>query len=781
MNDSGMNIQVESLRALDLDAVLAEAARYAHSQPGKESVCSSAPLQDFDEIKQNLSIVRELKEASILDGPLDLHGLIPLQGLLESLENPGAVLEPEDLLAVRDLLALTARTFDWLDRLDPRFQTLKALQAPLEILGDLRAKIERSIDDNGQVRMDASPELAFIGDRLREARESIRKRLDGFVRDKNLMDVVQEDYVTLRNDRYVILMKPHFRGKLDGIVHDHSRSGSSVYVEPFDVVEANNKVAEYADQQRAAVRKLLRDLSDEVRRRKDEITANFEQLVWLDALQARALYALATSSVEPEFVEDGFRIMGGRHPLLLAASPSDVVPMDVIQDGDTKVVIISGANMGGKTVALKIAGLFPLMIRCSLQLPAMEGTKIQLFGRIMADIGDEQDLRERISTFAGHILRMKSIIESASAGDLVLIDELGAATDPEEGAAIGMALLDCLVEKGVRCVVTTHLSQLKAYAFAHDHAKNVSVEFHPVTHEPTFRLIYDIPGESHAIATAQRIGLPNAVLDRARQYADKFAGGSAKLLSDLRQKIIEYDELQQQLKNKQQQLDDELAEIRSRKNQVIESFRERCVTLIQDAEKQIADLQKSLKERLPKKGDNPREKLKQIAERLESELGIAIIRRKSKLAPGAIVRIPSLDKQGKVTEVSDAGVATVAVGKLKVKVKTSDLVESSSERTEKNTSKIQGTGVEIPSASPQWQVKVIGLRVDEAIPVVEKAINDAFLGGLSELTIIHGRGTGALKKAVREYASGHALVKGLHQGDHTQGGDAVTVLELASH
>ncbi len=662
-----MNIQVESLRALDLDAVLAEAARYAHSQPGKESVCSSAPLQDFDEIKQNLGIVRELKEAAVLDGPMDLHGLIPLQGLLESLENPGAVLEPEDLLAVRDLLALTARTFDWLDRLDPRFQTLKALQAPLEILGDLRQKIERSIDDNGQVRMDASPELAFIGDRLREARENIRKRLDGFVRDKNLMDVVQEDYVTLRNDRYVILMKPHFRGKLDGIVHDHSRSGSSVYVEPFDVVEANNKVAEYADQQRAAVRKLLRDLSDEVRRRKDEITANFEQLVWLDALQARALYALATSSVEPEFVMDGFRIMGGRHPLLLAASPSDVVPMDVIQDGNTKVVIISGANMGGKTVALKIAGLFPLMIRCSLQLPAKEGTKIQPFGRIMADIGDEQDLRERISTFAGHILRMKSIIESASAGDLVLIDELGAATDPEEGAAIGMALLDCLVEKGVRCVVTTHLSQLKAYAFAHDHAKNVSVEFHPVTHEPTFRLIYDIPGESHAIATAQRIGLPNAVLDRARQYADKFAGGSAKLLSDLRQKIIDYDDLQQQLKNKQQQLDHELAEIQSRKNQVIESFRERCVTLIQDAEKQIADLQKSLKERLPKKNDNPKEKLKQIAERLESELGIPVIRRKSKLAPGAIVRIPSLDKQGKVTEVSEAGVATVAVGKLKVK------------------------------------------------------------------------------------------------------------------
>ncbi len=775
-----MNIRVESLRALDLEAVLAEVARYAHSRPGKESICNAAPLQDFGEVRQNLGIVRELKEAAALDGPMDLHGLMPIQGLLQSLENHATVLEPEELLAVRDLLALTSRTFDWLDRLDPRFEKLKTLQGSLEILGDLRAKIDRSIDENGQVRMDANPELVFIGDRLREARESIRRRLDGFVRDRNLMDVVQEDYVTLRNDRYVILMKPHFRGKLEGIVHDHSRSGSSVYVEPFDVVEANNKVAEYTDQQRAAVRKLLKDLSEEVRLRRAQLSVNFEQLVWLDAFQGRALYALAMASVEPEFVEDGFRIIGGRHPLLLAASTSDVVPMNVIQDGDTKITIISGANMGGKTVALKIAGLFPLMIRCSLQLPAREGTKIQPFGSIMADIGDDQDLRERISTFAGHILRMRSILQSASDGDLVLIDELGAATDPEEGAAIGMALLDCLVEKGVRCVVTTHLSQLKAYAFAHDYAKNVSVEFHPVTHEPTFRLIYDIPGESHAIATAQRIGLPEDVLERARRYADRLAGGSAQLLSDLRQKMIEYEELQQQLRNKQVELDQELAEIQRQKSQLVETFRERCVTLIQNAEKQIADLQKSLKQGLPKKGENPRDKLKQIAERLENELGIPVIRRKSKLTPGAVVRIASLNKQGTVTEVSEAGVATVAIGKLKVKAKTSDLVELSSQRTEKNASKMESTGVEIPSASPQWQVKLIGLRVDEAIPVLEKAINDAFLGGLSELIIIHGRGTGALKKAVREYASRHSLVKSLHKADQAQGGDAVTVLELAN-
>lgn len=776
-----MNIRDESLRALDLGAVLAEVSRHARSKPGKESVRRSSPLENFQEVQYNLGLVKELKESVTIDGLIDFHGLIPIEGLLQSLDNPLTILEPEELLAIRDLLSLASSTFDYLDQLDERFERLKAFQGPLEILGDLRAKIDRSIDENGQVRMDASPELILIGDRLREARETIRRRLEAFVRDRNLTDVVQEDYVTLRNDRYVILLKPNFRGKLDGIIHDHSRSGSSVYVEPFVVVEANNKVAEYTDEQRAAVRRLLIDLSGRLREHKEHLRTNYEQLVRLDALQARALYALATSSIVPEFIEEGFRIIGGRHPLLLAESESDVVPMDIIQEGKTRITIISGANMGGKTVALKMAGLFPLMILCFLMVPAKEGTAIQPFRNIMADVGDEQDLRERISTFAGHILRMKDIIERASEGDLVLIDELGAGTDPEEGAAIGMALMDCIAEKDVRCVVTTHLSQLKAYAFAHDYATNVSVEFHPITHEPTFRLIYDIPGESHAIAMAEKIGLPHNLLDRARDYADRFAGGSAKLLSDLRQKMIEYDQLQQELQKRQRDFDNELAAIRVAKNQIIESFRERCFILIQDAQKQISDLQKSLKKQLPRKGVNPRQKIKELAERLESDLGGPVIRKKSKLVPGSVVRIASLGKQGRVTDVSEGGLATVEVGKLKIKVKTSDLVQFAEGQTEKKASKKEGTRVEIPSASPQWQVKVIGLRVDEAISVVEKAINDAFLGGLSELTVIHGRGTGALKRAVREYASRHALVKGLQAADQTLGGDAVTVLALASH
>mgnify|MGYP005843678145 CR=1 FL=1 len=776
-----MNIRDESLRALDLDAVLLEVSRHAHSKPGKASVSGFVPLKDFQEVKDNLELVKELREAIKIDGPIDLHGLIPIEGLLDTLDNPVTILEPEELLSIRDLLSLTSKTFEYLDRLDERFERLKAFRRPLETLGDLRTQIDRSIDENGQVRLDASPELVWISDRLKEVRENIRRRLEGFVRDRNLIDVVQEGYVTLRNDRYVILLKPTFRGKLEGIVHDHSRSGASVYVEPFVVVEANNRVAEYTDEQRAAVRRLLIYLSERVRQHKEKLRNDYEQLVWLDALQARALYALETSSIVPEFSEDGFRIIGGRHPLLLAESGSDVVPMDVIQEGKTKITIISGANMGGKTVALKIAGLFPLMIRCSLMVPAREGTQIQPFCNVMADVGDEQDLRERISTFAGHILRMKEIIESASKGDLVLIDELGAATDPEEGAAIGMALLDCIVDKGVRCVVTTHLSQLKAYGFAHDYAKNVSVEFHPITHEPTFKLIYDIPGESHAIAMAERIGLPGHVLRRAREYADKLAGGSSRLLSDLKHKMTEYDQLEQALQKKQSDLDQQLAEIQLEKDKILESFREHCSTLIRDAEKQITDLQKTLKGHLPKKAENPRRKIRQIAERLDTGLGIPVIRKRSQSVPGTVVRIASLGKQGTVTEVSDGGLATVEVGKLKLKIKASDLEKSVDKLTEKNASKNRNTRVEIPSASPQWQVKVIGLRVDEAISVVEKAINDAFLGGLAELTVIHGLGTGALRKALREYASRHILVKGLKKADQTLGGEAVTILELASH
>jgi DNA mismatch repair protein MutS2 len=742
-------------------------------------VSDTEPLSDLAEVNTQLGLVAELKEMASTFGAVGLGGLMPISGLIESLDNPAIALDPEEFLTLRDLLKLSNQVAQTLRRLDDRFGALLDFSYTFAPIDDLAKRIERSVDDNATVRMDASPELVLITTRLRDARETIKRRLESFVRDRNLEEVVQEDYVTMRNDRYVILLKPHFRGKLDGIIHDHSRSGSSVYVEPFEVVEANNKVAVLADEQRAAVRKVLVELTDAVRSHRHQLLENYERLVQLDAFQARALYATATASVVPEFVDEGFRIIGARHPLLIASSPTEVVPMDVIQDAETPVTIISGANMGGKTVALKIAGLFPLMIRCSLMIPAREGTKITPFTRVMADIGDEQDLRNRLSSFAGHMIRMKFILEEVRKGDLVLIDELGAATDPEEGSALGMAVLDELVAQGARVLVTTHLSQLKAYALVHDQARNVSVEFHPVTHQPTYRLIYDVPGESHAIQTAQRIGIAEGVLHRARGYLDKFAGGSSRLLTELRQKIIHYETLTQGVQESELTLRHEIEDLQSRKNQTLETFRSECFKMIREAERKIADIQKSLKVRLEKKSSSPREELKKITRELETALGVRIEPRPSPFSPGSHVRIPGLGKDGKITKVSESGLAEVAVGKLKVKVKLRDLTDSHTREEEKSASKIETIGVEIPITVPRWEVKIIGLRVDEAITVVEKAINDAFLGGLSEVSIIHGRGTGRLKMAIREYVSHHALVKQFRNAEFSAGGDAVTVVELA--
>jgi len=774
-----MNLFQDSLVSLDLPSVLAEVALKAHSVPGRQMVCDSEPLSDIAELNAQLAFVAEIREMASTFGPVGLWGLIPISGLIESLENPSVVLEPEDFLSVRDFLRLANQVIRTLSALDDRFGALLQFSDTFEPLDEVTKRIERSIDDNGTVRADASPELVYVTTRLREARESINKRLEGFVRDRSLEQVVQEDYVTMRNDRYVILLKPNFRGKLDGIIHDHSRSGSSVYVEPFEVVEANNKVAGLADEHRAFIRKLLAELTDTLRLRQHELMENYARLVRLDAFQARALYAAATSSVLPEFVDNGFRIIGARHPLLIASSPTEVVPMDVIQDPETRVTIISGANMGGKTVALKIAGLFPLMLRCSLMVPAREGTKISPFPRIMADIGDEQDLRNRVSSFAGHMIRMKVILEEVRMGDLVLIDELGAATDPEEGSALGMAVLDELAEKGARVVVTTHLSQLKAYGLVHDRARNVSVEFHPLTHQPTYRLIYDVPGESHAIRTAQRIGISDGVLRRAGSYLDTFAGGSSRLLTELREKIAQYEALIQSVEEQDRALKREILHLESTKADTLEAFRSECFTMIREAERKITDIQKSLKARLEKKKSSPREELKKITRELETALGVSIEPRRSSLTPGSLVRIQGLGKEGRIMNVSESGLAEVAVGKLKVKVKLSDLSDAPIQREEKSASKKETIGVEIPIAVPRWEVKIIGLRVDEAITVVEKAINDAFLGGLSGVNIIHGRGTGRLKMAVREHLSRHALVKTFRNAEFSAGGDAVTVVELA--
>ncbi len=777
-DESVFDVVSESLISLELPAVLDEIAIHALSQPGKAAVLSSFPEHEADRVKFSLDVVTELREMVSLDGPLGLASLLPMEGIMARLDNPAAVLDAEEILSTADLLATARHVQNRLLRLEERFELLR--QESLKISGAplLEDHIRSVFDENGVVRPTASPRLKEIHERTNAMRERIHKRLDAIIRDRDLARVVQEDYITLRNDRYVILLRPEFKGLLDGIVHDHSHSGASVYVEPLHVVDLNNQVASLMDEEREEIYRIFVELTEEIRSERGIILEDYRILAWLDAFQARALYAVATSSVSPVLVSEGFRIIGARHPLLLAGGETEVVPMDLIQDPATKATVVSGPNMGGKTVALKIAGLFPLMARCGVLLPAREGTEIQLFTRIMVDIGDEQDIKGRISSFSGHMLRIKAIVDSASRGDLVLLDELGGATDPEEGSALAMAVMDELISRGAQVLVTTHLTHLKAYALSRRDVNNVSVEFHPTTLAPTFRLLYNLPGESHAIVTAERIGLAPSVVNAARRYADKAAGGSSKLIEGLRQQLAEVENLRRDLAAKRQDLQVELDTVMSKKDSIVEEFRKEARGVIRNAEKQIADLMQSLKVRRTKIAVNPRDTLGRIKEEIVSKLGAPLEKPVALPQVGSRVTLKSLGREGKVKAVLDRGKVEIGIGSLTVRADADDLIVLDQSNIENSSSKKEQVRIDIPRVSPRWELNVIGLRVDEALPIVEKALDEAVLGGLPSLNIIHGKGTGRLKKAVWEYLSGHALVKGFRPGDIRMGGDGVTVVEL---
>lgn len=768
----------DSLVALELPAVLDEVAVYAQSASGKIHVRQSQPEMLISEVQEHLDITSEMKEAILLQGSFAFSGLAPLNGVFEKLRSACYMLDPEEILAIRELLKVVSSTRRGIENLDDRFRKLKDFNNRLPSLPGLGATLRKTLDENGSVLPDASPELTRIHKETLNQRNKIHKRLDSIVKNQDLARVVQEDYVTLRNDRYVILLRPEFKGLLNGIVHDHSRSGASVYVEPFEVVQENNRMASLADEEREAVLSIYRWLTAEIRNSVEELNIAFETLTEIDSYQAKAEYAINMDCHTPEIVKQGFRIIGARHPLLLASLDTGVIPMDIVQDQDTMVTIISGPNMGGKTVALKIAGLFPLMVRCGLMIPAKEGTKVQAFERIMVDIGDEQDIRGKVSSFSGHMAKIRAILEVTEPGDLVLLDELGGFTDPDEGAALAMSIIDELRIKGANVVATTHLTQLKAYALSKSGTKNVSVEFHTVTLKPTFRLLYDLPGESHAITTAETMGLPERLIQRAREYADQASGGSTALIASLREKLLELEKSifeNQQLK---ESLSKELLEAAEKRKEFVEQFGKEASDLIKKAERELISLRQSMKSGQIGVGKESQEKLREIKAEIIHKLPIPLSRSKTVWEEGSLVRVRSLGKQGILMSAGDRGKADVLVGKITVRSDLDDLILINKPEVKKKPSKNSVFGVETRLASPGWEINVIGMRVDEAIPVVEKSIDDAILGGLTSLRIIHGKGTGRLRKAISEYLSVHALVTDHRCGLPQEGGAGATIVDL---
>ena len=684
-----------------------------------------------------------------------------------------------------------------------------------ETLGLVDA-ITRTLSDRGEVLDSASPKLAKLRGEIRVAHERLMSRLQRYLTDATTAPMLQENLITQRDGRYVIPLRAEFKGRIKAIVHDQSSSGATLFVEPLPIVEANNDLRELQLQERDEIRRVLAELSALIGENADEIVWGVESLAILDLAFAKAKYAVELNAIEPvisnqlpvtsdqsKIVNRKSKIVNGkqpiglfqaRHPLL---DPTTVVAIDFDLPENTRAVVITGPNTGGKTVALKTVGLLVLMAQSGMHIPAQSGSELGLFHAVYADIGDEQSIQQSLSTFSGHITNIIRILKHADPRALVILDELGAGTDPQEGAALARAILAELLERGITTLVTTHHPELKTFAHSTEGVVNASVEFDLKTLRPTYQLTIGLPGRSNAIAIAQRLGLDLKIVEAAKGEVHPDDLRSDKLLDDIRKERNRASRERDKAIKARQKTDAINHELEKRLEKIEDERREVLAKARAEGELEVAVLKRnleSLKGQL-KNARQPLEAIKQIEEKVQvmeekaeqpverqrSKVAAqsSIENRKSSIALGERVRVGSLNADGLVTALGESD-AEVQIGSLRVRARIVDL-----ERKSEGESKVesQKSNDLRPSTfdsrtSPGMEVSLRGLMVEDALEALERYLEKAYGAGLPFVRIVHGKGTGKLRAAVREALRGHSYVSSFEEGGSTEGGEGVTVAKM---
>ena len=678
--------------------------------------------------------------------------------------------------------------------------------------------ITRTISDHGEVLDSASPQLAVIRREIHSSQDKLLTRLQHFVNDPLTATMLQEALITQRDGRYVLPLRSEFKGRIKSIVHDQSSSGATLFVEPLPVVELNNQLREMQLAERDEIRRILAEISFQVGEHSEEIFATVDLLAEMDLTLAKARQAEELRAVEPklhpmrarggkaavvEVAHPGcvIRLFDARHPLL---DPAKVVPIDVELDPQTYCLVITGPNTGGKTVTLKTIGLLTVMALSGLFIPASAGSELSAFDNIYADIGDEQSIEQSLSTFSGHITNIIRILERSDRRSLVILDELGAGTDPQEGAALARSILSHLLQRGITTLVTTHHPELKAFAHSVAGAINASVEFNLETLRPTYRLMIGIPGRSNALAIAQRLGLPEAIIQdaraeinpedlkaddllneiyrqrdqsrQARQAAEKAQRDAETLRLELALRLEQIeDERVKVLDEARQQADGELSAVRGEVQAVRRQLTrtKQPVEPVQEAQEKIEELQ----EKLEKPVKRRRPKLGAAMEKLEEQ-------RRRALQVGDKIRLRSLGAQGVIIAINDEDVE-VQIGMLRMRAAIDDIERPTTITVPPPLMRVRA-GEKIPErpqgilpASPGIELDLRGKRVDEAVEELERYLDAAFVAGLPFVRIIHGKGTGKLRESVRQALREHPHIRSFDAGSDKEGGEGVTVVKMA--
>jgi DNA mismatch repair protein MutS2 len=775
---------------------------------GKRAVDELSVRTDRPALESAFAHIREAREWLRAERELGFGGVADPQQWLEQIEGPGVVLDAAQLLDAASLLDTAGWLRQQFREEAAKFPLLAARATSLADFRDPLAAIRRCILPNREISDDASPALRRIRSTISQTRDSIQKALKQILRARNVE--AGEDYVTLRNDRFVIPVRAENRRSVPGIVHGTSGTGQTVFLEPFETVETNNQLVQLAEEEAAEVIRILRELTERLQMIRGPLIAAADTIAELDSVFARARFARDFDAAMPEFTEGGeLRLQSARHPVLedkLRRENRAIVPMTLALGGDERVLVISGPNTGGKTVALKTTGIAVLSAQSGIPVAAQTAV-LPLFDNVLVDIGDEQSIAADLSTFSAHMLNLKSMLESATPQSLVLVDEMGTGTAPEEGAALAVALLDEFRAKNCIVLATTHHDRLKTYASTTPGVVNAAVEFDDVNLRPTYRLMVGVPGGSSGIAIAERLGLANSIIERARSLLAPESREAADLIAYLHRSRDELDRMQQQMTAERHALEEERAKLRSqwvdRQQRRIKELEEKFAEMQKRFDENVARVVEAVKERelRGQMEKSARRKMQDARSEAREELNAAVVQTLSdsqadlgtsaqleavsaeRLQPGARIRVRGFNKPV-IFRRLDGTSAEIEAGPLRMKVAVDEIVGIEAAAASPGPSQANRGSVSVRSQAAEsgatQEINLIGSTVEEATERVDKFLDDAALAHIQRVRIIHGHGTGALRKGLGEFLKTHPLVAKQSFEAEDRGGKAITVVELRS-
>lgn len=789
----------KALETLEYKKIIAQLKREMGSATSAKLADELTPLTSEKIIKEELRSTTEAVDLIVRKGPLPTGGLYDIREAL-LLAKKGGSLTMRQLLEVQNVLGISSEVVAFMH--DDALPELKYIGEMVDLIVEFTAlekEISRCILTEDEMADNASPKLKDIRRSIHQQNQAIKNKLSRIITSSSNKTYLQDAIVTMRDGRYVIPVKQEYRSFFPGMVHDQSKGGATLFIEPQGVVELNNKLRELEVEEQLEIARILAELSSRVAEHYREIRSNLELLIKLDFIMAKGKLSCKMHASEPKIDADGeLRLISARHPLI---EYKKAVPVDIRIGGDYRTLIITGPNTGGKTVSLKTAGLLVMMAQSGLHIPASHASTLPIFGEVFADIGDEQSIEQSLSTFSSHMKNIVSIIDKASYDSLVLVDELGAGTDPTEGAALAIAILERFYDSGALTMATTHYNELKKYALATSGVENAAMEFDVETLTPTYRLLIGVPGKSNAFEISKKLGLSESVIERASEHIKhgdmEFENVISSIEDDKRKAAadrLDAESMRAEIEERLKKLEEKEKAISEKRADIIAEAKREARELLRETKSTVKDVQKDLR-RLQKSGahtnlntgalEKSRRKINE-AEDLVSEKVVKQVNSEpvsaDTLKIGDRVKLLTIGQNGTILSLPDEkGNLMINIGALKVKARLQDLMlinEGKDRKPQAKSSSKYGSLLRSKSSSVSASINVMGKNLEDALADVEKYLDDVYMAGLDMVSIIHGRGGGILKDGIRQMLKRKKYVDSYGAASYNDGGEGVTIVRM---